>query len=272
MWQLLQDIRGKIFMNSIEKTFNNNKVLITFLTAGDPDIEHSYNFILKMAEAGADIIEIGIPFSDPIADGEIIGRANIRALKSETTIDKIFQMVINVRKQIDIPLIFLTYINPVFVYGYEKFFNNCKKCGINGLIIPDLPFEEKTEIADYAEKYSIDIITFIAPTSCKRVKSLAKNSTGFIYLISSLGVTGIRDKIITDLNSTITEIRKVTDTKIAIGFGISAIEQAREFSTIADGIIVGSAIVKIIEEFKENSDDKLYDYVKAMKIACSETN
>lgn len=254
-------------MSRIEKAFENKKAFIGFLTAGDPNIKKSEEFILAMAKAGADIIEIGIPFSDPVADGNVIKKANIRALNANTTTDKVLDMAKSVRKKSDVPLVLLTYINPVFVYGYDKFFSRCKLSGIDGIIIPDLPFEEKTEVLQVAQSYEVEIITMIAPTSKDRIKTLAKESTGFIYLVSSLGVTGVRSELDTDLSLVISQIRKATDTKIAVGFGISTPQQAKKMTAIADGAIVGSAIVKIIEENGENSAQKLFEYVSEMKKA-----
>jgi tryptophan synthase alpha chain len=252
-------------MSEIIKAFENKKAFIGFLTAGDPSLKKTEEFILAMVKAGVDLIEIGIPFSDPIAEGEVIERANIRALKAGATTDIIFDMVKTVRNKTDIPFVFLSYINPVFVYGYEKFFCKCRTCGINGIIIPDLPFEEKDEVLEVARNYNVDLITLIAPTSKDRIQTLASNSTGFIYLVSSMGVTGVRNKIQTDLSSIIAQIRQVTNTKIAVGFGISTKEQAKQISAIADGVIVGSAIVKIIEEYGENAAEKLYEYVSEIK-------
>jgi len=254
-------------VSRIEKAFENKKAFIGFLTAGDPSIDKTEEFILAMARAGADIIEIGIPFSDPVADGEVIKRANIRAINAGVTTDKVLDMAKSVRKKSNVPLVLLTYINPVFVYGYDKFFSRCKLSGIDAVIIPDLPFEEKTEVLQVAQSYEVEIITMIAPTSKDRIKTLAKESTGFIYLVSSLGVTGVRSELDTDLSIAISQIRKVTGTKIAIGFGISTPQQAKKMTAIADGAIVGSAIVKIIEENGENSAQKLFEYVSEMKKA-----
>lgn len=256
-------------MNKISTVFKNNKAFIAFLTAGDPSLAKTEEFILFMEKAGADLVEIGIPFSDPIAEGPVIEKANIRALSVGTTTDKIFDMVKRIRTKTDIPLVFLTYMNPVFVYGVEKFFKNCHRTGINGIIIPDLPFEEKDEVLGVAKKYVIDVITLIAPTSKDRIQMLAKDATGFIYLVSSMGVTGVRGEIRTDINSIIEDIRQVSTTPIAVGFGISTPEQAKEISKTADGIIVGSAIVKIIEERGEAAGDVLFDYVKSLKGAIS---
>ncbi|MGL5514059.1 MAG: tryptophan synthase subunit alpha [Sporomusa sp.] len=252
-------------MSKIQKAFENNKAFISFLTAGDPTLDKTEEFILSLAAAGSDIIEIGIPFSDPIAEGEVIQRANIRALADGTTTDKIFEMVKRVRLKTKVPLVFLTYINPIFVYGVEKFMENCQQCGINGLVIPDLPFEEKAEIFGIATHYNVDVITMIAPTSQDRIQALANNAAGFIYLVSSMGVTGVRSEIKTDIDAIIKDIRQVSSTPIAVGFGISTTKQAQELAKIADGVIVGSAIVKIIEQYGENASNHLFEYVKSMK-------
>ncbi|MHB1484385.1 MAG: tryptophan synthase subunit alpha [Saccharofermentanales bacterium] len=252
-------------MNKISDAFLNKKAMIGFLTAGDPSLAKTDEYILTMVKAGIDLIEIGIPFSDPIAEGDIIQKANKRALDAGTTTDRIFGMVKSVRMKTDIPLIFLTYMNPVFVFGTDRFFTACADAGINGIIIPDLPFEERGEISDAANRNNVEIITLIAPTSSRRIEKLAVNARGFIYLVSSLGVTGIRDTIDTDIKPIIDRIRKVTDTAIAIGFGISSPSQAKAFLGIADGVIVGSAIVKIIEEYGNDASQPLYEYIDSMK-------
>ena len=256
-------------MNRISNAFKNEngKAFIGFLTAGDPDIKSSEEFILEMVKAGADLIEIGIPFSDPIAEGKVIEAANTRALSNGATTDTVFELVQSIRAKIQVPLVFLTYLNPVFKYGYEKFFRRCNSTGIDGIIIPDLPFEEKGELAEYAERNDVKIISLIAPTSKERVKRIAENSTGFIYLVSSMGVTGVRENIDTDLESIIKDIRSATNTPVAVGFGISTPEQARKFSAISDGVIVGSAIVKIIEQHGKTAAKHVYEYVKSMKSA-----
>lgn len=256
-------------MSRISKAFENGKAFIAFLTAGDPDMKSSEEFILAMAKAGADLIEIGIPFSDPIAEGKVIEAANMRALSKGATTDKVFEMVENVRKTTSIPLVFLTYLNPVFNYGYERFFVRCKTVGIDGIIIPDLPYEEKGELLPTAKKNNVDVIWLIAPTSDKRITQIASDATGFIYLVSSMGVTGIRNEIKIDPTAIISTIKNVTNTPIAVGFGISTPEQASEISRFADGVIVGSAIVKIIEQYGENAAVPLVRYVTSMKKAVS---
>ena len=215
---------------------------VSFITAGDPSLEKTREFIDVLAEY-SDVIEIGLPFSDPIAEGEVIQAANIRALLNGTTTDKVFEMLETVTFD---KMVILTYANPVFVYGYERFFKRCGECGVYGVIIPDLPFEERGESADYAEKYGVNLITLIAPTSAERVQMLAKGATGFIYLVSSMGVTGTRSEFDIDLTNIVSKIREVTNVPVFIGFGISTPEQAAKMSEIADGVIVGSAFVRII--------------------------
>ena len=255
-------------MSKIANAFKDDCAFIGFLTAGDPTIEKTVEYILAMVEAGCDLVEIGIPFSDPMAEGVVIQEANVRALKHDTTTDDVFEIVREVRKHTDVPLVFLTYINPVFFYGYEEFFRKCGELGVDGIISPDLPYEEKGEIAEIAAKNDVDVISLIAPTSKERIQKIAGDATGFIYVVSSLGVTGMRSEIKTDLGAIISDIRDVTDLPLAVGFGINTPEQASNISQIADGVIVGSAIVKIIEEHGENAAEALKEYVSAMKNAC----
>ena len=257
-------------MSKIANAFKNGKAFIGFLTAGDPTIEKTVEYILAMEEAGCDLIEIGIPFSDPMAEGVVIQDANVRALKHNTTTDDVFEIIKAVRAKTDVPLVFLTYINPVFFYGYENFFKRCNELGVDGIISPDLPYEEKGEIAEIARRNDVDVISLIAPTSKERIQKIAADATGFIYIVSSLGVTGMRSEIKTDLNAIISDIRDVTDLPLAVGFGINTPEQARNIGQIADGVIVGSAIVKIIEEHGENAGEALKDYVSSMKKAANE--
>ncbi len=257
-------------MSKIANAFKNGKAFIGFLTAGDPTIEKTIEYILAMEEAGCDLIEIGIPFSDPMAEGVVIQEANVRALKHNTTTDDVFDIVKAVRAKTDVPLVFLTYINPVFFYGYEKFFERCNELGIDGIISPDLPYEEKGEVLDIARKNDVDVISLIAPTSKERIQKIARDASGLIYVVSSLGVTGMRSEIKTDLNAIIEDIRDVTDLPLAVGFGINTPEQSRDIAKIADGVIVGSAIVKIIEEHGENAADALKEYVSSMKKAANE--
>jgi tryptophan synthase alpha chain len=251
----------------IQDAFDHGKAFIGFLTGGDPSIEKSEEFIMKMVEAGCDLIEIGIPFSDPIAEGPVIQEANIRALTAGTTTDKIFELAKNVRKKTKVPLVFLTYLNPVYKYGYEKFCAKCEDAGVNGLIIPDMPYEEKGELLKTAGEYGVDIISLIAPTSEERIKMIAKDAKGFIYVVSSMGVTGMRSEIKTDLGAILSSVKEASDTPAAVGFGVSTPEQAEKIANIADGVIVGSAIVKIIGKYGEEAGQPIFDYVKSMKDA-----
>ena len=252
-------------MSRIGKAFENGKAFIGFITGGDPSIEKSEEFIMEMIRGGADLIEIGIPFSDPTAEGVVIQEANIRALANGTTTDTIFDLVVNVRKKTDVPLVFLTYLNPVFTYGLEKFFSRCEETGVDGIIIPDLPYEEKGELAEIASNHGVDIISLIAPTSEDRIKKIAADATGFVYVVSSMGVTGVRSEIKTDVKSIIDVVKSATNVPTAVGFGISTPEQATEISQYAHGVIVGSAIVKLCAEHGENAAPHIYKYVKSMK-------
>jgi tryptophan synthase alpha chain len=252
-------------MSNIAKAFQNGKAFIGFVTGGDPSIEKTKEFAREMIRAGADLVEIGIPFSDPIAEGPVIQEANIRALGNGATVEKLFTLVQDLRKETQVPLVFLTYLNPVFHYGYDAFFKKASLCGLDGIIIPDLPFEEQSEAREAASQYGVDIISLIAPTSEERVKEIAQNASGYIYLVSSMGVTGVRSEITTDLASIIASIRRVTNIPVAIGFGIHTPEQAARMAQMADGVIVGSAIVKIIAEHGEVAGPRIFSYVKEMK-------
>ena len=252
-------------MNKIEKAFAKGSALIPFITGGDPDMETTEQLILAMANAGADIIEIGIPFSDPIAEGPVIQAADERALAAGCTADQLFDMVKRVRSQVTIPLLFMTYINPIFAYGTERFMENCAVSGIDGLIVPDLPFEEKGEIADICKKHGITQISMIAPTSESRIREIAKDAEGFLYCVSSLGVTGVRDSIQTDVGGMIRKVREVSDIPCAIGFGISTPKQAREMAAISNGVIIGSAIVRLIGEFGRESITPVAEFLKNIK-------
>lgn len=255
---------------SISKAFENGKAFIGFLTAGDPSLDKTEEFIVKMAEAGADLIEIGIPFSDPIAEGPVIQEADIRALASGTTTDKVFEMVASVREKVDIPLVFMTYLNPVFHYGYERFCTRCQEVGIAGIIIPDMPYEEKGELADICKAHEMELISMIAPTSEQRIKQIASEAAGFLYVVSSMGVTGVRSEITTDIGAMTALAKEASDVPAAIGFGISTPEQAAQMAVHADGVIVGSAIVKIIARDGADAGPAVYEYVKSMKDAVRE--
>jgi tryptophan synthase alpha chain len=228
-------------------------------------METSEQIILEMIAAGADLVEIGIPFSDPIAEGPVIQEANIRALKAGASTERIFSLAANIRKKSDVPLVFLTYLNPVFHYGYERFFARMKEVGVDGIIIPDLPYEEKGEVATFADKHGIDVITLVAPTSKQRISELASHARGFVYLVSSMGVTGMRSEITTDLGEIIATVRSATSVPVAVGFGIHTPAQAAAIAASADGVIVGSAIVKLVAEHGEKAAAAVYEYVREMK-------
>jgi tryptophan synthase alpha chain len=254
-------------MSKIKSAFENGKAFIPFITCGDPDLETTEKIVRASVENGADLIELGIPFSDPTAEGPVIQGANIRALAGGVTTDKIFELVRKLRKDISTPMVFMTYANVVFSYNAEKFISTCKEIGIDGLILPDLPFEEKDEFLPICDKYDVDLISLIAPTSDKRIGMISKEAKGFIYVVSSLGVTGTRSEITTDLDSLISVIRENTDVPCAIGFGISTPEQAAKMASVSDGAIVGSAIIKIIEKYGKDAPKHVSEYVKSMKTA-----
>ncbi len=254
-------------MNKIAAAFAGKKAFITYLMAGDPDLVASAEYILAAQEAGADLIEIGIPFSDPIAEGEVIQQASVRALSSGTRLDGVFEMVLSLKGKIRVPLVFMTYLNPVFVFGYEEFFKKCQEIGISGIIIPDLPYEEMAEVKAPAARYGVEVITLIAPTSQGRILRLAQEAQGFVYLVSSLGVTGMRSNITTDIDTIISEIQSITNIPVAVGFGISTPEQVKAYSQRADGVIVGSAIVNLIARQGKEAKQVLMEYIREMKAA-----
>jgi tryptophan synthase alpha chain len=254
-------------MSRIKTAFSHGKAFIPFITAGDPSLAITEKLILKMEEAGADLIELGIPFSDPVAEGIAIQQADERALLAGTTTDKIFDMVKRVRQKTNIPLAFMTYVNPVYTYGTDKFLKNCNICGIDAIIVPDLPFEEKEELKPYCDTYGVDLISLIAPTSHNRIKMIAKEAQGFVYCVSSMGVTGVRSEITTNISEMIKLVKEVNDMPCAIGFGISTPEQAKAMAQYADGVIVGSAIVKLAAQYGNNCITPITDYVRKMKAA-----
>jgi tryptophan synthase alpha chain len=257
-------------MNRIANAFANGKAFISFVTGGDPDLATTARLIETMAANGADLIEVGLPFSDPIAEGPVIQEANERALAAGCTIDKLFDMLAAERKKIDQPLVILTYMNPVFVYGKEKFLTRCQESGVDGLIIPDLPFEEKGEIAGDCKKFGVALISLIAPTSKERIAQIAADSEGFVYCVSSLGVTGVRSEIATDIGEMVAQVKAVKDIPCAVGFGIATPEQAAKMAALSDGAIVGSAIVKIVAKYGEDSPERVGAYVCSMKRAVAE--
>ena len=254
-------------MSNIRTAFENGKAFIPFITCGYPDLETTGALIKAAARNGADLIELGIPFSDPTAEGPVIQEANLRALQGGITTDKIFSFVRTIRKEVKIPIVFMTYANVVFSYGAEKFISACQEMGVDGLILPDLPFEEKGEFLPVCRKYDVDLISMIAPTSEDRIAMIASEAEGFLYIVSSLGVTGTRSEIKTDLPAIMEAVRKHTSVPCAIGFGISTPEQAEKMASIADGVIVGSAIIKLIGKYGKDSPEHVGAYIKSMKDA-----
>ena len=254
-------------MSNIQSAFAQGKAFIPFITCGDPDLETTAAVVRAAVQNGADLIELGIPFSDPTAEGPVIQGANLRALQGGVTTDKIFDLVRELRRDVTIPMVFMTYANVVFSYGAERFISTCQQVGIDGLILPDLPFEEKEEFLPICRQYGIDLISLIAPTSQNRIAMIAKEAEGFLYIVSSLGVTGTRSEITTDLTSIVDVVRQSTNVPCAIGFGISKPEQAKQMADIADGAIVGSAIIKLLEQYGKDAPDYVGQYVKSMKDA-----
>ncbi|MDE5996344.1 MAG: tryptophan synthase subunit alpha [Eubacterium sp.] len=254
-------------MSKIKSAFENGKAFIAFITCGDPDLETTAKAVKAAAENGADLIELGIPFSDPTAEGPVIQGANIRALKGGITTDKVFEFVKEIRKDVNIPMVFMTYANVVFSYGADKFISKCRDVQIDGIILPDLPFEEKEEFSPICDQYDVDLISLVAPTSENRIAMIAKEAKGFLYVVSSLGVTGARSEIKTDLKAIVDVVRENTDIPCAIGFGISTPEQARKMAELSDGAIVGSAIIKLLEKYGTDAPNYIGEYVKSMKDA-----
>lgn len=256
-------------MSKIKQAFDHGKAFIPFLTCGDPDLQTTAALIIAMEAAGADLIELGIPFSDPTAEGPVIQNANLRALTGGVTTDKILTMVREISPHITVPLVFMTYANVVFSYGTERFVSTAAALGADGLILPDVPFEEKAEFAPVCSQYGLELISMVTPVSEDRIDMIAREAEGFVYCVSSLGVTGMRNKINADIDAMINRVRQATDVPAAIGFGISTPEQAAEMAGKADGIIVGSAIVKLIGQYGRDAVPYVSDYVRAMKQAIS---
>lgn len=254
-------------MSNIKTAFENGKAFIAFITCGDPDLDTTEKIIETMAENGVDMIELGIPFSDPTAEGPVIQAANLRGLAQGVTTDKVFDMIRRVRKRVSIPMVFMTYANVVFLYGTERFIRTAAEVGMSGLILPDVPYEEKAEFADVCKEYGLDLISLIAPTSDERIGMIASSAEGFVYCVSSLGVTGTRSEITSDIDSMIASVRENTDIPVAIGFGISNPEQAAQMAAKSDGIIIGSAIVKIIEKYGKDCVPYVKEFVESIAAA-----
>ncbi len=265
--QQLHVIEEKKYMNNIANAFKNGKAFIPFITCGDPDLQMTEQLVYEMEKSGADMIELGIPFSDPTAEGPVIQAADLRALRGGATTDRIFDMAGSIRSHTQIPLVFMTYANVVYSYGTDRFIKKAAERGIDGLILPDVPFEEKEEFDRICKQYGLSLISMIAPTSHERIRMIAKKAEGFLYCVSSLGVTGTRNKITTDIGSMIRIAKEETDVPCAVGFGISTPEQAKYMAEVSDGVIVGSAIVKICEQYGTDCVGYVAEYVKKMKDA-----
>ncbi|MCD8096844.1 MAG: tryptophan synthase subunit alpha [Lachnospiraceae bacterium] len=256
-------------MSNIRKAFENGKAFIPFITCGDPDLDTTGAIVRAMAENGADLIELGIPFSDPTAEGPVIQGANLRALSGGVTTDKIFDMVAELRKDVKLPMVFMTYANVVYSYGTERFLDRAAAIGMDGLILPDVPYEEKADFSGACKERGLDLISLIAPTSHERITMIAKEADGFIYCVSSLGVTGMRSEITTDVGAMVELVKSVSDIPAAIGFGISNPETAAKMAAKSDGVIVGSAIVKLIEKYGRDAVPYVTEFVREMKAAIS---
>ena len=254
-------------MSKIHQAFENGKAFIAFITCGDPDLETTAAVVRAAAANGADLIELGIPFSDPTAEGPVIQGANLRALQGGVTTDKIFDLVRELREDVSIPMVFMTYANVVYSYGAERFIRTCREIGIDGLILPDVPFEEKEEFLPLCHQYGVDLVSMIAPTSESRIADIAAEAEGFLYIVSSLGVTGTRSEITTDLASIVSVVRRHSRIPCAVGFGISTPEQAWKMADVSDGAIVGSAIIKILEQYGRDAAPEVGKYVRSMKDA-----
>ena len=254
-------------MSKIAQAFAGGKAFIPFITCGDPDLETTAAAVRAAVENGADLIELGIPFSDPTAEGPVIQGANLRALKGGFTTDRIFGLVRELRRDVTVPLVFMTYANVVFSYGTERFLSTCREVGIDGLILPDVTVEEREEFLPFCRRYGVDLISLIAPTSAHRIAKIAREAEGFLYIVSSLGVTGTRSEITTDLAAMVEVVRQNTAIPCAVGFGISTPEQAKRMAEVSDGAIVGSAIVRLLEQYGKDAPQQIGAYVREMKEA-----
>lgn len=252
-------------MSHIQEAFKNGKALIAFLTVGVPSLEDTVKYVLEMEKAGVNLIELGVPFSDPIADGPVIMEADVKALANHVHLPQVMEVAKEIRKYSNIPLVLLTYYNPVFSYPADRFFRDAEEIGIDGIIVPDMPHEEQMEIRPLADEHGVDIIQMVAPTSEARIRENVKSATGFVYVVSSMGVTGMRGDIKTDLKDIIQVVRDTTDTPIAIGFGIHTPEQAHNMAALADGVITGSGVVDIINKEGNKASEDLKVYLTGLR-------
>ena len=254
-------------MSRIAEAFAKGKAFIPFITCGDPDLETTAKVVRAAVKAGADLIELGIPFSDPTAEGPVIQGANLRALTGGVTTDAVFDLVRDLRRDVTVPMVFMTYANVVYSYGTERFARTCAETGMDGVILPDVPYEEKEEFAAIFRPLGLDVISLIAPTSEQRIAMIAREAEGFIYIVSSLGVTGVRSEITTDIGAMVRLVRENTNVPCAVGFGISRPEQAAKMAGLSDGAIVGSAIIRLLEQYGRDAAGPVEEYVRSMKDA-----
>ena len=254
-------------MIKIADAFKNGKAFIPFFTCGDPDLETTAALVRAAQTAGADLIELGIPFSDPTAEGPVIQAASTRALAGGTTTDRVFELVRDLRRDVTVPLVFMTYANLVYSYGTERFLARSAEVGVQGLILPDVPFEEKAEFAPACRAHELELISLIAPTSEARIGRIAREAEGFVYCVSSLGVTGVRAEITTDIGAMVRLVKAERDIPCAVGFGVSTPAQARQMAQQADGVIVGSAIMKLVAAHGRDSVPVVAEYIRSMKAA-----
>lgn len=254
-------------MSRIDDVFKNKKAFIPFITAGDPSLKITERLVHAMTKSGANLIELGIPFSDPVAEGPVIEEASFRALSAGITTDKIFDMLKRVRKTNQVPIAFMSYANPIYTYGTERFMEKCRNVGVDAIIVPDIPFEEKEELKPYCDQYGVVLISMIAPTSKERIRMIVKEAEGFIYCVSSMGTTGVRNEIGPHVEEMISIVKQVKKIPCAIGFGISSPSQAKRFASLADGVIVGSAIVKLIAQYGKDCIPYVEAFVRNMSSA-----
>ena len=254
-------------MIKIADAFKNGKAFIPFLTCGDPDLETTAKLVRAAQANGADLIELGIPFSDPTAEGPVIQEASTRALAAGTTTDKVFDLVRDLRRDVTVPLVFMTYANLVYSYGTDRLLAKSAGAGVQGLILPDVPFEEKAEFAPACRAHGLELISLIAPTSEARIGRIAREAEGFVYCVSSLGVTGVRAEITTDIGAMVRLVKAERDIPCAVGFGVSTPAQARQMAQQADGVIVGSAIMKLVAAHGRDSVPVVAEYIRSMKAA-----
>ena len=257
-------------MTKIADAFAHGKAFIPFITCGDPDLETTAALVRAAQDSGADLIELGIPFSDPTAEGPVIQAANTRSLAAGTTTDKVFELVRELRRDVTVPLVFMTYANLVYSYGTDRFLERSAAAGVQGLILPDVPFEEKAEFAPACRAHGLELISLIAPTSEARIGKIAAEAEGFVYCVSSLGVTGVRTEITTDIGAMVRLVKAQKDIPCAVGFGVSTPAQARQMARAADGVIVGSAIMKLVAAHGRESVPIVAEYIRGMKDAVME--